>query len=399
MYVLLCTSFSYSQGTWTQKPNVFTSARAGVAGFSIGTKGYMGTGWQFGFTPAFYTDFWEWDQSTSAWTQKANFAGSARGDAISFSIGTKGYILTGMETGFVLATNELWEWDQATNTWSQKAMFPGVARSTGAGFSIGSYGYAGLGYGAGALNDFWQYSQATNTWIQMANIPVARFSCVTFSIGSRGYVCAGIVSGVTYLDDVWEFDPANNSWTQKSNFPGGARAYAAGFSIGNKGYLGTGANASIAFADFWSFDPALNLWTQKANYPHPVSDIDQSAFSVGCKGYFGTGATGSGGNPSYFNDFWEYDPDTCSLTGIDGIAGNQIAVSVIPNPFSEKLNISINSKEPFQIIIYDESGKKVFQKQIISALLLDTKSFAKGMYVYEIKNKKGISEKGKIIKN
>src|SRR4249919_3429949 len=85
LYILLCTSLSHSQGTWTQKANVFTTPRAGVVGFSIGSKGYMGTGWQFG-GGGYYNDFWEWDQGTSAWTQKANFAGTARGDDAGFSI-------------------------------------------------------------------------------------------------------------------------------------------------------------------------------------------------------------------------------------------------------------------------------------------------------------------------
>jgi hypothetical protein len=398
LFFLLNTSFSRSQGTWTQKANVFTSARAGVTGFSIGNKGYMGTGWLFGFTPAYYNDFWEWDQTSSAWTQKANFAGSSRGDALGFSIGSKGYIVTGIVAGFALATNELWEWDQATNTWSQKATFPGITRSAGAGFSIGLYGYAGLGYNGGALNDLWQYSQVTNSWTQMANIPVARFVCAAFSIGTLGYVCTGIVSGVTYLDDVWEFDPANNSWSQKASFPGGTRAYAAGFSIGSKGYFGTGSNGTNSFSDFWSFDPASNLWTQKASYLHAVTDIDQSGFSIGCKGYFGTGATEPGTSATYYNDFWEYDPDTCSLTGIDVNPNNQFTLTIGPNPFSEKLNISINSNQPSEIIIYDMNSKKVFYKTFTNSVSVNTQSFAKGIYIYEVKNKNGYLNKGKIVK-
>ena len=40
--------------------------------------------------------------------------------------------------------------------------------------------------------------------------------------------------------DFWEYDPAANTWTQKADFGGTARDGAVGFSIGSKGYIGTG---------------------------------------------------------------------------------------------------------------------------------------------------------------
>ena len=52
-----------------------------------------------------------------------------------------------------------------------------------------------------------------------------------------------------YFADFWEYDPSTNVWTQKADFGGGARSGAVGFSIGSKGYIGTGgAN------DFWEYD-------------------------------------------------------------------------------------------------------------------------------------------------
>ena len=51
-------------------------------GFTIGSKGYIGTGydWQF----RLYNDFWEYDPATNAWTQKADFGGTARDRAVGF---------------------------------------------------------------------------------------------------------------------------------------------------------------------------------------------------------------------------------------------------------------------------------------------------------------------------
>src|SRR5688572_30165039 len=102
--VLLLPTITLAQATWTQKANFGGTPRYLPAGFSIGTKGYMGTGWTTGGT----NDFWEWDQATNVWTQRANFAGSARGYAVGFSIGTKGYIGTGYNGSTYL--NDFWEY-------------------------------------------------------------------------------------------------------------------------------------------------------------------------------------------------------------------------------------------------------------------------------------------------
>lgn len=49
---------SYPQGTWTKKASFVGNApRYGPVGFSIGTKGYIGTGNLP--TPASCKDFWE----------------------------------------------------------------------------------------------------------------------------------------------------------------------------------------------------------------------------------------------------------------------------------------------------------------------------------------------------
>jgi hypothetical protein len=40
--------------------------------------------------------------------------------------------------------------------------------------------------------------------------------------------------------DFWQYDTAANTWQAKSDFQGGLRKFAVGFSINNKGYIGTG---------------------------------------------------------------------------------------------------------------------------------------------------------------
>ena len=50
-----------------------------------------------------------------------------------------------------------------------------------------------------------------------------------------------------------------DTWIQKANFGGIARMGAVGFSIGDKGYIGTGETSGVVYTkDFWEYDPAIN---------------------------------------------------------------------------------------------------------------------------------------------
>ena len=85
---------------------------------------------------------------------------------------------------------------------------------------------------------------------------------VGFSIGNKGYIGTGEdTNGAT--KDFWEYDPDNDTWTRKADFGGTARSNAVGFSIGNKGYIGT-ANWGNSSDDFWEYDPATDIWTRKS---------------------------------------------------------------------------------------------------------------------------------------
>src|SRR5687767_15072247 len=159
LLLFLCTSFviANSQNSWLQKADCGGVARKDAVGFSIGNKGYIGTGYGCDSVCAFRADFWEWDQGTNVWTQKADLAGGPRAYAVGFSVGTKGYIATGSG---IWAGPDLWEWDQATNMWTQKANFSGGNRENAVAFSIGTKGYIGTGMDPVSysfMQDFWEY--------------------------------------------------------------------------------------------------------------------------------------------------------------------------------------------------------------------------------------------------
>jgi N-acetylneuraminic acid mutarotase len=300
--MLLTMVFAYSQtpNTWTQKADLGRIGRNSAVGFSIGNKGYIGTGTDYSYISQ--KDFWEYDPVTNSWTQKADFGGGGRYGAAGFSIGSKGYIGTGHSRDF-------WEYDPHSNEWTQKIDFGGPDLFGAAGFSIGNKGYIGTGYSYGGnkyVKDFWEYDPSTDTWTKKADFRgVSRWKAVGFSIGNKGYIGTGSQENYIYYNDFWEYDPAANTWTQKADFGGGSRLGAVGFSISSKGYIGTGQKDSNPFLkDFWEYDPHTNKWTQKTDFGGEERS-KAVGFSIGSKGYIGTG----NGKYNVLTDFWEYTPE------------------------------------------------------------------------------------------
>ena len=302
---LVLSTLVNAQSTWTQKANFGGTARYRAVGFSIGTKGYIGTG-------NYEKVFWEWDQATDTWTQKADFGGAGKDWATGFSIGNKGYIGTGVYAA------DFWEWDQVTNVWTQKATLgpvdtsgnPLIGRVGAVGFSIGTKGYIGTGNGSINYNDLWEYDPANDTWTQKANIgSVGRYGGVGFSIGTKGYIGTG-TSNSGLLSDFWEWNQTTDTWTQKANLPAGGRHSATGFSIGAKGYIGTGLGTTgVDYKDFWEWDQASNTWSQKPDFTGGKR-CRAVGFSIGNLGYIGTGSDSSNNSTQ---DFWEFN-SSCSVS-------------------------------------------------------------------------------------
>jgi N-acetylneuraminic acid mutarotase len=295
--------------TWTQKADFGGTARAGAVGFSIGNKGYIGTGNKGTVREK---DFWEYNPVNNTWTQKADFGGGVRTLATGFSVGTKGYLGTGVDAS--VSRKDFWEYNPATNVWTQKADFGGGLRYSATAFSTNTKGYVGTGATNSPLSfpvNFWEYNPLNNVWTQKANFGgIGRDFATGFSVGSAGYIGTGdngfLNPGPQSVKDFWKYDVLTDTWTQKADVPGGVRHAAASFSIGSKGYLGTGIGG-VNGKDFWEYNPATNVWTQKADFGGGETSTSVS-FSIGNRGYVGTGYNLNSINADTKKDFWEYCP-------------------------------------------------------------------------------------------
>lgn len=287
--------------TWThlQTPGVTITGRSGAVTFTIGNKAYVGTGIANG---VYLKDLWEYDAVSDIWSQKADFGGIARASAVGFSIGNKGYLGTGFnQAGAYVGEGDFWQYDPSLNVWTQKA---GVSfRSDAVGFSINGKGYIATGYDNPFIRaDCSEYDPVTNKWSGKAPSPVPRLAGTCFTIGNKAYIGGGykiLFGSVTEpIKDFWEFDPANNTWTQVADFGGSAviRNWNPSFSLNGKGYISVSGSSS---KETWQYDPATNTWNKKAPFPGNLSSI--FAFTMGDKAYVSCPAsTGSG------IDMWTY---------------------------------------------------------------------------------------------
>jgi len=283
----------------------FMNGYNGLTGFSIGEKAYLGLG-------SGITDFWEFNPASEGFTRKSDFPEIINAYPESFTINNRGYVIFSNGQNHYPGTStitQLWEYDPTKDRWTRKADFPGVNRNSAVAFSIGSKGYFVSGRyndSQGSLHypkDFWEYDPSSDSWTQKKDFPGADMAMAFgFSIGNSGYVVTGWSEKKLY-----RYDQDNNTWTYIGEYPGKGYINVNGFVINNKCYLGLGGdNSGYSVSDFWEFDPGENSW--KKMHSCPVGMDASLAFPINNKGYIGIGLR------SYMDDedsrhiIYEFDP-------------------------------------------------------------------------------------------
>ena len=311
MLLIYTAATSNAQGTWTQKADFGGTKRTAAIGFSIGTKGYLGTGYNKTGLPQ--KDFWQYDQETDTWMQIADFGGNERLAAVAFSIGGKGYAGTGIDLAFSIK-KDFWEYDPSANTWTQIADFTGSPRYEAVAFAAGGKGYVGTGLDFVAFplttKTFYEYDPQTDSWLMIDDLPGSpRSGAAAFSIDEKGYVGTGYDNNFNYFKDFWEYNPVTGNWTPIADFGGTPRFRSAAFSLGGKGYIGAGYDTPNGFRnDFWQYDPVLNQWFPLGNIGGGGVRESSVGFTIGSKGYIGAGDY----SVVLYKDFWEFTPE-CSV--------------------------------------------------------------------------------------
>ncbi|MEL6304465.1 MAG: kelch repeat-containing protein [Bacteroidota bacterium] len=262
------------------------------------------------------------DEELGNWVDRSVLDGTPRSSAAAFSLGSNGYMGTGYDGDDYLS--DFWVYDMDGNFWSQAASFPGIPRSSATAFTIGDEGYVGLGFdGDNELVDFYKYNPSSNTWVQIADFEGnPRRGAVGFGSQSSGYVGTGF-DGDNDRKDFWKYDPVADNWTELVGFGGTKRRDATTFSIGNTVYLGTGVSNGQNQTDFWAFDMDSDTWTALLDIDddddYTIIRSNAVGFTMAGKGYIATGNRGTGA----LSSVWEYNPSTDlweEKTAYEGVA-------------------------------------------------------------------------------
>jgi len=275
-------SYTYWQDDWDDEESIGGISGSGLArgsasSFSLNNKGYICLGQ--GVTNPFFNDLWEYDPNTHIWTQKANFIGSPRRSAVSFTIDSLAYVGTGISSNGL--EKDMYSYNSATNTWTQKNDFGGTARKEAVGFSMGGQAYVGTGDDGIYTNDFWQYQPVSDSWIQKTDFPgTPRKGAVGWGIFPSAFIATGEDNTFAFKKDVWEYNYFNDTWIQRADFPGNGRSNAVAFVLQDLAFIGSGYNGEF-FDDVYAYRRIVGLdyLSKKISftvYPNPV----HSSFSI-----------------------------------------------------------------------------------------------------------------------
>lgn len=251
--------------TWTQVAELPGTYRVYAVGFNVGNIGYCGTGMSSdGLT--YLKDFYAFDGNT--WSQKADFKGSARGYASGFGLGSKGYLTCGYDGANTLKDN--YQYNPANDTWTLGYAISGGKRKGASIFLWKDRAYLFCGYSSATyLNDLWYMDSTSQNWTQLRDITntsddsydddysdIYRQNANTFVIDDFGYLTAGDQGG-TLISKTWRYNFSNDQWIRRTALERTQRTNAVGFTVHNRGFVGTGVYGSSTYLeDFQEFIPS-----------------------------------------------------------------------------------------------------------------------------------------------
>jgi len=151
--------------------------------------------------------------------------------------------------------------------------------------------------------------------------------------------------------------------------------------------------------------PAAPVITHVGNQLH-------SSYSSGNQWYLDSviinGATSQYYTPTQNGDYTVTytDSNGCTVTStpfhLTTIGINELLMvydfKVYPNPVGDKLFITSEYSEPFEIILFDIASRKLLDEHFTNSVTLKTSQLAKGIYLYELRNKNGSIVNGKVVK-
>ena len=150
--------YDIDSDTWSQKPSLPGAVRHHPYQFAIGDYVYTGFGHGNGPGLNIYKDWYRYDPVTEEWTQMSDLPSEGRVAGTQFSLGDKGYVLSGDgDNHSFMTTGEFWEYDPIVDTWTSLPPHPGTSRWAPSSFLLDGYVYFLTGLSQSLVEDFRAY--------------------------------------------------------------------------------------------------------------------------------------------------------------------------------------------------------------------------------------------------
>ncbi len=216
--------YNPADNTWKQIAN-FPSARMEAVAFAINDKGYVGTGYGYLDNKDKNTlnDFYSYNVATNKWESIIYIGGKVRG-ATAFVVDGKAHVCLGRNDN--VAVKEHYAFDPSTQDWTKLRNLNDddidsegkILRYNAVSFVIGNKAYIATGLNQGWKKDVWEYNPKKDDWTERTGLErdmSPRQNAVAFTIGNRAFMGTGTILGGR-LSDLWEYHP-NQSRDDKDN--------------------------------------------------------------------------------------------------------------------------------------------------------------------------------------
>ena len=242
VFSLCAPLWASAQFYWAQRADLPTSGLWGPSFFTIGDKGYVVSGCTDGTN---VTNVWMYDPEADSWTPRAPIPVARRFGA-GFAINGKGYVACGLGGPHM---NDLWEYDPVADSWTSRADFPGDPRYGTHYFALNGKGYVGSGNTGSSsglyVSDMFVYDPVLNSWSSVADLPgLARYGTSTMTASGRAFVFGGLLSNGQHSGDIYEYEPTTDVWTLRPSIPGATRTYAMALSYSWEGVIAAGKSGA-----------------------------------------------------------------------------------------------------------------------------------------------------------
>ena len=200
-----------------------------------------------------------------------------------------GLLCVGLSDSAVLTSTQ--KYDPAENKWTSVASGTTPAYGTANSFVSGyEKMYSTHGVDGGVLyNSCNEFDYVTETWKGRTSAITQRAYAFGFSVQNRHFVGGGYYTP-SYISSVEAYDPASDTWATMGTAMTAAKGLGVGYSISNNGYTVGGQDATATDTNY-QYNPILDTWTAKTAITAAKTSLMGGSYSARGKGYAFCGST------------------------------------------------------------------------------------------------------------